>query len=90
MSKSSDTFDSDQIFSTSSAGSTKAASWMAFHRRNALCPTKGATSPFAQPAAKKRPISAEPSDRIEESEVYALREMHLLILRVKYAMPFSK
>ena len=48
MSKSSDTFDSDQIFSTESTGSTKVASWMAFQRRNALCPTKGATSPFAQ------------------------------------------
>lgn len=67
MSKSSDTFDSDQTFFFPSAGSTKAASWSADQRKKALWPTKGATSPLEQPM-----------------------EMHLFILRVKWAIPFSK
>ena len=67
ISKSSETFDSDQIFRFPSRGSTNAASWSADHRKNALCPTNGATSPFAVPI-----------------------EMHLLIRRVKCAIPFSK
>jgi hypothetical protein len=47
MSKSSDTFVSDQIFLLSlSPGSVNAASWSADQRRKALCPTKGVTSPF--------------------------------------------
>jgi hypothetical protein len=47
ISKSSDTLVSDQINFFLTAASSNAASWSADQRRNALCPTKGATSPFA-------------------------------------------
>lgn len=68
ISKSSLTLLSDHIFILqSSPSSSNAASWIADHLKKALCPTKGATSPFAHPI-----------------------EIHLLIRRVKWEIPFSK
>ena len=94
ISKSSDTFDSLQIFSLPSTGSINAASWRAFQRRKLgsrkgksrvaikgkayeLCPTKGATSPFAQAGGQGQ--QHKDRGRLKDS----LMEMHRLIRLVK-------